>query len=128
MTDKNITWKIQMMAHHMENLEGDTERHHMENPVDGTERHNFPALQELELYLTSLLCGSWSFTLPVTLFAGVQFFSRENSFKCSIQVCLPQCTATINCKFFMMASIEGIYHLLIVSYVLASGSDLVTPF
>jgi hypothetical protein len=77
--------------------------------------------------LTSLLCGSWSFTLPVTLFAGVRFFSRENSFKSSIQACRPKCRVTINCKFFTMASIERINQLLIVSYVLASGRDLVTP-
>ncbi len=33
----------------------------------------------------------------------------RTSFKSSNQVCLPQCRLTINCKFFMMASIEGIY-------------------
>jgi hypothetical protein len=67
---------------------------------------NFPALWELELYLARHI---------------------ENSFKSSIQVCRPQCRITINCKFFTMASIEGIYQLLIVFYVLASGRDLVTP-
>jgi hypothetical protein len=62
-------------------------------------------------------------TLPVTLLQVFYFF-RENSFKSSIQVCRPQCRVTINCKIFTMASIEGIYQLLIVSYVLASGRDL----
>jgi hypothetical protein len=55
------------------------------------------------------------------------FFFVLNSFKSSIQVCWPQCRVTINCKLFTMVSIEGIYQLLIVSYVLASGHDLVTP-
>ncbi len=77
--------------------------------------------------LPSLLYGSWSFTLPFTLFAGVRYFvryfSRANSFKSSIQVCRPQCRVTINCTFFTMASIEGIYQLVMVSYVLASGHD-----
>jgi hypothetical protein len=88
--------------------------HHLSNHREHNTL-NLPALWELEL------------TLPVTLFAGVQFFFRENSFKSSIQVCRPQCRVTINCKFFTMVSIEGTYQLLIVSYVLASGSDLVTP-
>jgi hypothetical protein len=53
-------------------------------------------------------------------------FFGENSFKSSIHVCRPQCRVTINCKFFTMASIEGIYQLLVVSYVLSSARDLVT--
>ncbi len=47
--------------------------------------------------------------------------------KSSIQVCRPQCRVTINCKIFTMASIVGIYQLLMISDVLASGRDLVTP-
>ncbi len=77
--------------------------------------------------LTSLLCGGWSFTLPVTLFCRCSIFFSCECFKSFIQVCRPQCRVTINCKFFTVASIEGIYQLLIVSYVLASGHDLVTP-
>ncbi len=77
--------------------------------------------------LTSLLCGSWALPCPSHCFAGVRYFFVANSFKSLIQVCLPQCRVTMNCKFFTMASIEGMYQLLIVSYVLASGSDLVTP-
>ena len=63
----------------------------------------------------------------VSLYSFASVFFCENSFKSSIQACLPQCRVAINCKFFTMASIEGIYQLLIVSYVLASGRDLVTP-
>ncbi len=77
--------------------------------------------------LTSLLCGGWSFTLQVTLFCMCSIFFLAKSFKSFIQICRPQCRVTINWKFFMMASIEGIYQLLIVSYVFASGRDLVTP-
>jgi len=87
--------------------------HHLSNHQEHNTL-NFPGLWELELYLACHIV------------AGVLFF-RENSFKSSIQVCLPQCRVTINYKFFTMASIEGIYQLLIVSYVLASASDLVTP-
>jgi hypothetical protein len=87
--------------------------HHLSNHQEHNTL-NFPALWEL------------SFTLPVTLLQVFYFF-REKSFKSSIQVCRPQCRVTINCKFFTMASIEGIYQLLIVSYVLASAPDPVTP-
>jgi hypothetical protein len=75
---------------------------------------NFPALWGLELYLARHIVCVFD-----TFFA--------NSFKSLIQICRPQCRVTINCKFFTMASIEGIYQLLIVSYVLASGRALVTP-
>ncbi len=89
-------------AHHLSN-------HQEHNNLD------FPALWELELYLAfHNVCRC-------------SIFFRENTFQSWIHVCLPQWRVTINCKFFMMASIEGIYQLLIVSYVLASGRDLVTP-
>ncbi len=71
--------------------------------------------------------GVGALPCPSHCFAGVRYFFLANSFKSFIQVCQPQCRVTINCKFFTMASIEGINQLLIVSYVLASGSDLVTP-
>jgi hypothetical protein len=88
--------------------------HHLSNHQEHNTL-NFPALWEL------------SFTLPVTLFAGLRYFFLANSFKSATHVCRPQCRVTINCKFFMMASIQGISQLLIVSYVLASsGRDLVT--
>ncbi len=88
--------------------------HHLSNHQEHTTL-TFPALWELALYLARHIVRRCS------------IFFRENSFKSSIQVCRPQCKVTINCKFFTVASIEGIYQLLIVSYVLASGSDLVTP-
>ncbi len=86
--------------------------HHLSNHQEHNTL-NFPALWELERYLARHIV------------AGVLFFFV--SFKYFILVCRPQCRATINCKFFTMASIEGIYQLLIFSYVLASGRDLVTP-
>jgi hypothetical protein len=89
-------------AHHLSN-------HQEHNTLD------FPALWEL------------SFTLPVTLFAGLRYFFLANSFNSLIQVCRPHCRVTINCKFFTKASIEGIYQLFIVSYVLESGREFVTP-
>jgi hypothetical protein len=89
-------------AHHLSN-------HHEHNTL------NFPALWELELYLACHIVS------------GVLFSFREKSFKSSIQVCRPQCRVKINCKFFSMASIEGIYQLFMVYYVLASARDLVTP-
>ncbi len=76
--------------------------------------------------LTSLLCGSWALPCPSHSFAGDRYFLLANSFESLIQVCRPQCRVTINCKFFTMASIEGMYQLLIVSYVPASCRDLVT--
>jgi hypothetical protein len=87
--------------------------HHLSNHQEHT-THTFPALWGLELYLARHIVCSCS------------IFFRENSFKSSIQVCRPQCRVTSNCKFFTMASIEEIYQLLIVSYVHASGRDLVT--
>ena len=88
--------------------------HHLSNHQEHNTL-NLPALWELELYLARHIVCRCS------------IFFRANSFKSSIQVCRPQCRVTINCKFFTMASIEGIYQLLIVSYVLASARDLVTP-
>ena len=69
--------------------------HHLSNHQEHNTL-NFPALWELELYLARHIV------------AGVLFSFREKSFKSSIQVCRPQCRVTINCKFFTMASIEGI--------------------
>ncbi len=51
--------------------------------------------------------------------AGVIFCSK------GFKISLPQWRITINCIFFAMALSDNTYPLLMVSYVLASGNDLV---
>ncbi len=94
----------------------------------------YAQLQKLSIIICTIFSCAlqwewlWSFTLPFALYlksAGALSFWFKGLKHC-FKVFLPQWSITINYIFFGMALREDKFQLLIVSYVLASGHDLVT--